>query len=142
MFVSDAADFARTEADGKKVLAPHLAAIQGVQARPADPLLRAVQVRGPGGAGGHLVARRGHRPRAQVLRLCGGDLTLAAEACDKARRAGLAPTDRHAALVCEAEPGAGFADPLVAGDKAAAMAAASGPGRPRPGPGSACWPPG
>jgi hypothetical protein len=59
-----------------------------------------------------------------VLRRCGGSLTLAAEACDKAVRAGLGPSETAITVVCEAEPGAAFADALVKGDKAAAMAAA------------------
>lgn len=65
-----------------------------------------------------------------VLRRCGGGLTLAAEACDKAVRAGLGPSETALAVVCEAEPGAAFADALVKGDKTAAMAAAcqAGPG--------------
>jgi len=65
-----------------------------------------------------------------VLRRCGGSLTLAAEACDKAVRARLAPAEASITAVCEAEPGAAFADALVKGDKAAAMAAAqqAGPG--------------
>lgn len=130
VFVSDQADFARIEdAGGKKVLAPHLAALQaakgGQLVRCCAPSKHEAQLAlvaswWPGSGTGH--ART-------VLRLCGGDLTLAAQACDKARRAGLGPTGKHAALVCEDGAGAGFADLLVAGDKAAAMAAArvSGP---------------
>jgi len=60
----------------------------------------------------------------QLLQDCGGSLSQAAEACGKAVRAGLAPGRETAAAVCEAEPGAEFADALIAGDKAAAMAAA------------------
>jgi hypothetical protein len=59
-----------------------------------------------------------------VLRRCGGSLTLAAEACDKAVRAGLGPSETAITVVCEAEPGVAFADALVKGDKTAAMAAA------------------
>jgi hypothetical protein len=131
VFVSGQADFARTEGDdGKKALVPHLAAIQGVRngqlvrcCAPSkyEDKMALVATWWPGAGTNH--ART-------VLRLCGGDLTLAAQACDKARRAGLEPTDKHAALVCEDGGEAGFADPLVAGDKAAAMAAArrAGPG--------------
>jgi hypothetical protein len=130
VFVSDERDFARSEEDGKKVLAPHLSFIQesrhGQLVRCCAPSKYEAQLAltaswWPGAGTNH--ART-------VLRLCGGDLTLAAGACDKARRAGLAPTDKHAALVCEDGDGTGFADPLVAGDKAAAMAAAqrAGPG--------------
>jgi hypothetical protein len=131
VFVSDQADFARTGADdGKKVLAPHLAAIQGSKngqlvrcCAPSryEDKMALVASWWPGAGTNH--ART-------VLRLCSGNLTLAAEACDKARRAGLAPTGKHAALVCEPEDGAAFADALVAGDKAAAVAAAqrAGPG--------------
>lgn len=66
----------------------------------------------------------------KVLRRCGGSLTLAAEACGKAVRAGLGPSETSIPVVCEAEPGAAFADALVKGDKTAAMAAArlAGPG--------------
>jgi hypothetical protein len=124
VFVSEAGDFAKVDAGGKKVLAPHLEALKdskhGQLVRCCAPTRaedRAALVASwwPGADTGHAVL---------VLRLCGGDLTLAREACDKATRAGLAPEAKHAGLVCMPEPGAGFADPLIAGDKAAAMAAA------------------
>lgn len=130
VFVSDQADFARTGDDGTKALAPHLAVIQAAKGgqlirccAPSryEDQLALVATWWPGAGTNH--ART-------VLRLCDGDLTLAAEACDKARRAGLAPTDKHAALACADGSGTAFADLLVAGDKGAAMAAArrAGPG--------------
>lgn len=124
VFVSADADFAQVEADGKKVLAPHLAALKASRhgqlvrccapTKPEDQVALAASW-WPGADTGHA---------GLVLRLCDGDLTRAREACDKAVRAGLAPERRYAELVCVPEPGAGFADPLIAGDKAAALAAA------------------
>ena len=122
VFVSGAGDFAR--ADGSKALAPHLAVLQASRhgqlvrcCAPAkdEDLAALVASWWPGADARHA---------ALVLRLCGGDLTRAREACDKAARAGLAPGERYARLVCVTEPGAAFADPLIAGDKAAALAAA------------------
>lgn len=124
VFVSAEADFARVPQGDKKVLAPHLAILQASRhgqlvrccapAR-AEDQLALVASWWPGAGPG--LAR-------MVLRACGGDLTLAWQACDKAGRAGLAAESRYAGVVCEAEPGASFADPLVAGNKAAAIAAA------------------
>lgn len=131
VFVSGEEDFARVPGDdGKRVLVPHLAALQASKfgqlirccaPAKAEDQVALVATWWPGADAAH--ARI-------VLNLCGGDLTAAWEACDKAVRAQLAPADRNARFVCAADPGTRFADALVAGNKAVAMAAArvAGPG--------------
>lgn len=130
VFVSGSPDFAR-EGD---VLAPHLACIQASKygqmircARPgrAEDLVKLVASWWPGS---------GRNLAAAVLTRCGGDLALARQGCEKATAAGLAPTDSAVAAVCVPGPAASFADPLIAGHKAAAMAAARQAGREITGP--------
>jgi hypothetical protein len=124
LFVSGEEDFARSEQDGKKVLAPHLAVLRahrdGQLIRCCAPSRHEDRA--------ELVASwwPGARPvfGHQVLRRCGGNLTRAREACDKAVRAKLPPDAASAALACLPEPGSSFADALVTGDKPAALAAA------------------
>lgn len=124
LFVSAEDDFTRIESDGKKVLAPHLAVLQahrhGQLIRCCAPGRREDQVAMVAswwpGAGLNL----GH----EVLTLCGGSLTRAWEACDKAVRAHLPPVARSVQMVCLPEPGDSFADALIAGNKAGALAAA------------------
>lgn len=128
VFVSAEADFARAEREGKKALAPHLAALQASRAgqlirccRPSDEeaVVQLVARWWPG-AGANLAA--------DVLGLCGGSLTAARQACDKAVRAGLEPTLAMAELACPDGPGPGLADLLIAGDRRGALARASGLG--------------
>jgi hypothetical protein len=122
VFVSAAADF---DQDKEKHLAPHLAVIKGHKSR----LGQLIRCCAPSKSEDQVALIASWWPgltRNQawtVLRRC-GRLTLAAEACDKAVRAGLAPSETAITVVCEAEPGAAFADALVKGDKAGAMAAA------------------
>jgi hypothetical protein len=125
VFVSAAADFAKAGEEP-----PHLAAIKKSR---HGQLLRCCA---PSRSEDQVVLIASWWPgltRNQawiVLRRCGGNLTLAAEACGKAVRAGLSPSEMAITVVCEAEPGAAFADALVKGNKDAAMAAAqqAGPG--------------
>ncbi len=120
VFVSAAADFAKDGDD----LASHLAAVKksrhGQLIRCCPPARSEDQV--------NLVTAwwpgLSRNQAWTVLRRCGGSLTLAAGACDKAVRAALAPTGTSIEGVCEAESGAAFADALVQGKKAQAMAAA------------------
>ncbi len=120
VFVSSAADFAKGDDD----LAAHLAAIRksrlGQLIRCCAPSRSEDQV-------GLVVSWWPGLSRNQawaVLRRCGGSLTRAAGACDKAVRAGLEPSEAAISAVCEGEPGAAFADALVKGKKGEAMAAA------------------
>lgn len=125
VFVSADADFPR---DGKD-LAPHLAALQksrhGQLIRCCAPsksedLVSLVCAWWPG---------LSRNLAWQVLRRSDGDLTRAAGACGKAVRAGLEPSEASVLAVSEPEPGAAFADALVAGKKGEAMAAARQAGR-------------
>jgi hypothetical protein len=130
VFVSGDDDFERgQDADGKRVLAPHLAALQASR---NGQLIRCCA---PSSAGDQAALVASWWPRAGshfgylVLEQCGRNLTMAWQACDKARRAGLAPTAQSALAVCLPDEGAGLADALIAGDKAAAMGAARQAGR-------------
>jgi hypothetical protein len=119
VFIDAADDFPR--ADGQ--LAPHLAVLQAARTaqlirccRPSrDEELAALVASWWPGAGRGLAQ--------DVLARCGGSLTRAAQACDKAVRAGLDPTRAMAALACDSGD-AEVAGPLIAGDKRAAIAAA------------------
>lgn len=128
VFVSAADDFERTETGGKKALVPHLAVIQACR---AGQLIRCCA---PSRSEDQAALVASWWPGAdvilagQVLSRC-GSLTAAAQACGKAARAGLPPHRDSLAAVCEPEPGAAFAEPLISGRKAAAMAAAEQAGR-------------
>lgn len=129
VFVSAADDFERAEAGGKKVLVPHLAAVQ------AAKVGQLVRCCAPAKSDDQAALVASWWPGAdvtlawQVLTRCGGSLTAAAQACGKAVRAGLPPHRDNLAAVCEAEPGAAFAEPLISGRKADAMQAAQLAGR-------------
>jgi hypothetical protein len=126
VFLSAEPDFTRVQdGDGKKVLAPHLAVLQASKSAQLvrcnapgkeEDLLQIIASWWPG-AGKNLAA--------EVLRQCGGSLTYAWQACDKAKRAGLSATNASVELVRVQVPGKDFADALVAGDKKEAMAAAA-----------------
>jgi hypothetical protein len=126
VFVSSAADFE----GGGKTLAPHLEAIRksrhGQLVRCCAPSRSEDQVALVASWWPGLTRNQAWT----VLRQSDGSLTRAGEACGKAVRAGLSPSDAAIAVVCEAEPGAAFADALIKGKKGEAMAAAqqAGPG--------------
>lgn len=124
VFVSDEDDFPRVPGTtGRKVLAPYLAVLRDSKdgqlircAAPADTEQRAALVASwwPG-AGKNLAAL--------ILERCGDSLAMAHQACDKAVRAGMEPTEMAARMVATVEPSIAFADALVAGDRTAAFAA-------------------
>ena len=117
LFVSSEDDFARVEADGKKTLAPHLAAIQASRngqlircVAPSDEerVLKLVASWWPG-AGTNFAS--------QVMHASGGTLEAAYQACEIARRAGLPPKDQGLHLAVQQTPHARFADLVVMGDQ-------------------------
>ena len=129
VFVSGEEDFPRAADGGRKALAPHLAALQASRrgqvircCRPAKEEDCAGLVRSwwPGAGTGHAC---------DVLSRCGGSLTAARQACDKAVRAGLEPTPAMAGVACPDGAGPGLADRLLAGDRDGAMAEARRAGR-------------
>lgn len=131
VFVSAEEDFARSgqphgkRQAGPEPLAPHLAAIQGHKegqlircCRPSreEELLKLIASWWPG-AGANWAA--------QVWERCFPDLTVAWQACDTARRAGLAPeVPEHLDMACQHLPGVAFADLVLAGKTAQALAEA------------------
>jgi hypothetical protein len=125
VFVSADADFGR---EGGK-LVPHLAALQASR---HGQLIRCCE---PSGAEDRTALVASWWPGAtpnfayDVLTRC-GSLERAWLACEQARLAELEPTLAMAAAVCPAEPGGEFADLLMSGDKAAAVAAARQVSRP------------
>lgn len=60
----------------------------------------------------------------QLVKVCGGQLTMAWQACDKAARAQLPATPASLAMVCEATPSGSFADLVMSPDRGAAVSAA------------------
>jgi hypothetical protein len=124
VFVSSDPDFARDEAGSKKVLAPHLAAVQACKGgqlircvAPSDEEKLFVLVASwwPG-AGANLAY--------ELLQRCGGVLALAREACLKAELAGLEPTSDSARIVADSMPAADFVTAVISGDSRAAAVSA------------------
>lgn len=60
----------------------------------------------------------------QLVRACGGQLTMVWQACDKATRAKLPATPASLAMVCQATPSGSFADLVMGPDRGAAVSAA------------------
>jgi hypothetical protein len=60
----------------------------------------------------------------QLVKACGGQLSVAWQACDKAARAQLPPTPVSLSMVCQATPSGSFADLVMGPDRGAAVAAA------------------
>jgi len=119
VFVSAAPDFERD--DG--ALAPHLAVLQASR---AGQLIRCCA---PSSADARAELVASWWPGASVVTgqdvlAKSGSLEKAWLACEKARRAGLAPGSVTVAAVCIAEPSGQLADLLMAGTKHKAMAAA------------------
>lgn len=119
VFVSGEPDFRRE--DGK--LVPHLAALQASR---HGQMVRCCE---PAKAEDKTALVASWWPGAtlnfayDVLTRC-GSLQRAYLACEQARLAGLEPGPAMAAVVCPADPGGGFADLLMRGDKRGAAAAA------------------
>lgn len=120
LFVSGDADFPR-DGDG---LAPHLAAIRDSRsgqlirctAPKDDDLLDWVIRQWPG---------LGRNDAYRLLDRAGFDLSAVAEAGTKAVLAGLTEA-KYIEVLCEPRPGAEFAEALIRGDRAGALAAAPG----------------
>lgn len=121
LFVSADEDFARDEADGKKVLQPHLAAIRDSKAgqlvrccKPSreEDLLKLVASWWPGA---------GLNFAAALLTRCAGQVGAVYTACRTARDAGLDAEPRYLDMACQAVPQARYADALLAGHRADAL---------------------
>jgi hypothetical protein len=68
----------------------------------------------------------GRNVAAMLLSSCGGSLTQAWHAADKAARAGITPLGKMVPVVCTSQPGDDFANVLMAGDRGSAMDTARG----------------
>lgn len=120
VFISAESDFAR---DGKE-LAPHLTAFRDAKdaqlircVAPSDEeKLLAVIMQWWEGSGANVAH--------ELLRRCGGDLSLVRQACLKAEYAGLPPESQSVALVAEQMPATGYVSALIAGDTRTAAATA------------------
>ena len=125
LFISAEADFARVEDGEKKVLAPHLSAIQeskeGQLIRCCKPsreedMLKLVASWWPG-AGLNLAA--------EVMARTGGVLETAYAACKTAELAGLPASPDYLDMAVQQTPSAKFAEHLVAGKRKEAATEAS-----------------
>lgn len=125
LFVSDEADFPKDpESKTGKGLAPHLVPLQKSS--------RAQLIRCCAPSSEEAVAKLvaswwpgcGLSLASHLVRICGGQLSLAWQACDKATRAHLPATPASLAMVCEATPSGSFADLVMGPDRGAAVTAA------------------
>lgn len=121
LFVSAEEDFARAEVDGKKVLAPHLAAIRSSKSgqlvrccKPSreEDLLKVIASWWPGA---------GLNFASALLARCAGQLGAAYTACRTAQASGLAAEERWLDMACQAVPQARYADELLAGHRVIAL---------------------
>lgn len=123
LFVSSEPDFTRARGgDGKQALAPHLAAIRDCRAgqlvrcvAPHDDDLLDWAARCWPGLTRNAAAR--------LVERAGGDLTAIRAAGGKARATGLTDA-KYVPVLCDPVPGGEFAELLVTGDRAGALAVA------------------
>jgi hypothetical protein len=115
LFVTPAAAFARKDAAHLEVLAAsrHAQVVRCVPPAREEDAVRLVASWWPGG---------GANAAAGVLQRCGGSLSMAREACEKAALAGLGEPALD--FICRREPGDDFADLVVAGERGKAVTAA------------------
>lgn len=125
VFFSSEDDFSYLPGDKKRQLVPHLAALRDSRhgqiircCAPKDDEGKAAMVASWWPGAGKNIA-------AGLLTRCGGDLTEARQVITKANLAGLPATPENAAALCDHRPQDDYADRLLNGDKAGAMASAS-----------------
>lgn len=126
LFISDEEDFARIESGGKKVLAPHLAAIKdskdGQLIRCCKPsrdedVLRLIASWWPDEDG----RPAGLNFASALLARCGGQLGAVYVACQTAKGAAFPPEEQWLDMACQSVPQAKYADELLAGHRKVAL---------------------